>query len=87
MFASRGIVFSIEAVVAVTILLSLIIVLTSIPVQSNIGFKVQQDMQVAHDVIVSNTTSLPDGFSSNCAGSDNIANLSVSTRSVGVCMK
>ena len=63
MFASRGIVFSTEAVVASTIFLATLvfIIYSSIHVTAP-DFSIQQSMAVAHDMVINNTGNPPDGY-------------------------
>ncbi len=94
MFASdRGVVFSMEASLGAVVLLSILIALAySVTHSYEPNFKMQQEMTVAHDLIVENSNNPPEGFAlgSSCSGSDQVSKLTVSQYEnwhAEVCMK
>ncbi len=91
MHASRGIVFSLEAAVAATILLSVMLALAYTPQVNTYAPKIEAEMTVAHDMIIANSDRPPSGYKygSQCSGSSSLAKLVVSQyyhRNAEVCM-
>ncbi len=81
MSASKGIVFSIEAALAVIILLSVFVVLYTIPSHMHPpDMRMQQAMIVAHDLIVNDSGTLPEGYATgySCINSNEVTRLTIS---------
>ncbi len=91
MSANKGIVFSVEAVVAAGIFLAILLMTLSVIENSpsHLESRVIQDMQIAHDMIVENVSDPPTGFAAgdDCKNSGDFVVLKVHTRSAEVCMR